>query len=303
MNKLVSIVIPCFKAGAYINKALESIASQTYTNWEIIAIDDCGPKDDTELLVREFARKYDSKRVVFIKHEKNKGVSAARNTGVKNAKGNLIALLDPDDFWKPKHLEQGIYHFNNDRALSFYSSFANIFYDNNSSQISDIEGYKDWELKAFPSILSIRNAIPNSSAIIRAEVFDQIGLYDESIDMQHVEDCDLWIRIVSGGLKALINPEPNIYYRKHASGATSNSDKMNKAKHVFALKHKDWMVLHLRRALDAQVRHIFTLENKIEQLKRYDYDLVARLNSVEQTIKKFKTLPILKQLLQLKRQF
>ena len=295
--------MPCYNAGLYLAQALKAVSEQTYVNWEVIAIDDCGPKDGTEDIVLAFAQKYGTDRVRFIKHDNNKGVSAARNTGIKNANGAFIALLDPDDFWTPEHLEQAINQFNQDKDLYFYSSFAYLFNGDDTSTIVGIEGYKDWEMSAFPSILSIRNAIPNSSAVLRVAVFERVGLYDENPDIQHVEDYDLWLRILSNNLGIYIHTQPTIYYRKHASAATSNSHRMQKSKLTFANKHKDWLALHQREPLERINRKIYLLENHISSLKNEITYLETRLAILEQTINKFKSLPFLKQFLNLKKKY
>lgn len=298
---LVSIIMPCYNVGNYISAALEAIAAQTHTNWEILAVDDLGPKDGTEGIVLAFAKKYATHRIEYIKHNVNKGVSAARNTGIKHAKGDFIALLDPDDFWTTEHLEKAITTFGNHKELYFYSSFAYLFNENNPSNIIDIEGYKDWEMKSFPAILAIRNAIPNSSAVLRSEVFEKVGFYDENPHIQHAEDYDLWLRILSHKLEIYIHPEPTIYYRKHEHAATSNNLKMQKSKLTFAKKHKDWLVLYQREALEKLNRKIFSLDDTIIGLREDISTLEKRVNIIEQTMSKFKSLPVIKQFLNLKK--
>lgn len=298
---LVSIVMPCYNAGAYIAQALKAISEQTYTNWELIAVDDCGPKDGTEEIVLAFAKKYSANQIRFIKHDINKGVSAARNTGIKNAKGAFIALLDPDDFWTPQHLEKAISTFNTNKELYFFSSLAYLFNDDKPSEVIGVEGYKDWEMNSFPAILSIRNAIPNSSAVLRTEVFSKVGLYDENPDIQHVEDYDLWLRILSNNLEIFILTEPTIYYRKHSNAATSNNLRMQKSKLTFAKKHQDWLALYQREALERLNRKIFSLDNNILSLKKEINTLENQVAILEQTINKFKALPIVKQFLNFKK--
>jgi len=287
--------------GRYILEALESISAQTYTNWEVIAVDDLGPKDGTEDIVLAFAKKHPTHRIEFIEHDKNKGVSAARNTGIKHAKGNFIALLDPDDFWTAEHLENATTTFENHKELYFYSSFAYVFNEDNPLNIIGVEGYKNWEMKSFPAILSIRNAIPNSSAVLRSEVFEKIGFYDETIHFG--EDYDLWIRILSNNLEIFIKTEPTIYYRKHEYAATSNKLKMQNSKLTFAKKHKDWLVLYQREALERLNRKLFSLDNTITSLREDINTLEKRVNIIEQTISMFKSLPVIKQFLNLKKKF
>jgi len=300
VEKLVTIVMPCYNMGKYIQQALDSVGVQTYTKWEIIAVEDLGIKDGTEDIVLKFAKKHKYQSIQFITSTENRGVSAARNTAIKQAKGAFIALLDPDDYWASDHLEKAINHFNSDPELYFYSSFAYLLNHDSPLKSVGIEGYVDWEMKAFPYILSIRNAIPASSAVLRTKVFDSVQLFDEDKEIQHVEDYDLWVRILEKNLKISINPEPTIYYRKHASAATSNSKRMHIAKHSFAKKHKDWLVLYQREALEQLARKIFSLDEKICTLKLNINSLVTRVSIIEETIKKVKSMPIIRQLFYIK---
>lgn len=302
MNSLVSIIMPCYGMGKYIQQALDSVAAQTYTNWEIIAVDDAGPKDGTEEIVFKFAETYKNHHIQLITHTENRGLSATRNTAIKHANGEYIALLDPDDYWIPEHLEKAMEHFKNDKDLYFYSSFAYLFNDDNPLNIIGIEGYKDWEMKAFPSILCVRNAIPNSSSILRESVFKHVGLYDEHLRFS--EDCDLWIRIIENNLKVHINKEPTIYYRKHLSALTSNPNAMRikTSKDSFVAKHRDWLALNQRVALDRLARQLLLLDDNITCLRLNNNALETRVLIVEQTLSKFKSLPLVKQLLQIKKQ-
>lgn len=296
---LVSIVMPCYNAGAYIAQALKAISEQTYTNWELIAVDDCGPKDGTEEILLEFAKTRTANQIRFIKHENNKGVSAARNTGIKNAKGTFIALLDPDDFWTPKHLEKAISTFNTNKELYFYSSFAYLFTGDNPSNITGIEAFSDWELRIFPNMFCIRNAVPTSSSVLRSKVFQYVDLFDESI--RFGEDYDLWVRILKEKLKIFINREPTIYYRKHQTSATSNAANMYTYREQFADKHRDWLIRHQRSAFESASLEIMFQEKRIEGLKEDINILKKRIDILDQTIHKFKMLPGIKQLLYLKK--
>lgn len=291
--------MPCYNAGLYLAQALKAVSEQTYVNWEVIAIDDCGPKDGTEDIVLAFAQKYGTDRVRFIKHDNNKGVSAARNTGIKNANGAFIALLDPDDFWTPEHLEQAINQFNQDKDLYFYSSFAYLFNGDDVSNNIGIEGYKDWELRIFPNMFCIRNAVPTSSSVLRRAVFQYVDLFDESIHFG--EDYDLWVRILKKKLKIFINPNPMIYYRKHNTSATSNAGNMYIYREYFADKHKDWLVRHQRSAFESASIKIMSHEKQIALLQEDINTINKHIGVINQTIGKFKSLPILKQLLKLKK--
>jgi glycosyltransferase involved in cell wall biosynthesis len=98
---MVSVIIPCYNSSATINRAIQSVLNQSYQNFEIIVIDDASK--DSEI-TKQLLIAYNDPRISFIQHQINKNGSAARNTGIKIAKGEFIALLDSDDEWYPEHL-------------------------------------------------------------------------------------------------------------------------------------------------------------------------------------------------------
>ena len=104
-NQLVSILIPTFNSEKFLLEAIGSVQNQTYSNWEIILVDDCST-DTTLTLVAELAQK--DKRIHFSKLNKNAGTGVARNTALAEAKGEYIAFLDADDLWKPEKLKKQI---------------------------------------------------------------------------------------------------------------------------------------------------------------------------------------------------
>ena len=88
MNELVSIVMPSYNTGNFISETINSVLKQTYTNWELIVVDDCS-KDNTDEVVKEFLN---DERIKYIKNEKNSGAAVSRNRAIKEAKGRWIAF-------------------------------------------------------------------------------------------------------------------------------------------------------------------------------------------------------------------
>ena len=103
MGDLVSIITPSYNTARFIGETIESVLNQTYTNWEMLIIDDCS-KDNTE----EVVNSYHDDRIKFIKNEKNMGAALSRNKALRMAKGRWIAFLDSDDLWLPEKLEKQI---------------------------------------------------------------------------------------------------------------------------------------------------------------------------------------------------
>ena len=113
MNDLVSIITPSYNTAQFIAETINCVLAQTYTNWEMIIVDDCS-KDDTDAVVAQFA----DPRIRYLKNEKNSGAAVSRNRALREAKGKWIAFLDSDDLWDPTKLEKQIrfmeendYHF------------------------------------------------------------------------------------------------------------------------------------------------------------------------------------------------
>jgi teichuronic acid biosynthesis glycosyltransferase TuaG len=105
MKELVSIITPSFNSEKYIAQTIQSVQNQTYTNWELIIIDDASV-DDTTAIVKKIAAI--DLRITLIVLEQNSGASKARNQGIKNAKGNYLTFLDADDIWFPNFIENSI---------------------------------------------------------------------------------------------------------------------------------------------------------------------------------------------------
>ncbi len=114
MNDLVSIIMPSYNTARYIGESIQSVLSQTYTEWELIIVDDCST-DNTDEVVKPFLV---DKRIRYLKNEKNSGAAVSRNYALREAKGKWIAFLDSDDLWHPQKLEKQLlfmkendYHF------------------------------------------------------------------------------------------------------------------------------------------------------------------------------------------------
>lgn len=103
-NGLVSIIMPSYNTGKYIEETINSVLNQTYTNWELIIVDDCS-SDNTDEVIKLFLK---DERIVYLKNIKNSGAAISRNKAIKMANGEYIAFLDSDDVWNKNKLEKQI---------------------------------------------------------------------------------------------------------------------------------------------------------------------------------------------------
>ena len=123
MSALVSIITPCYNAEKYIAQCIASVQKQTYSNWEMLIVDDCSTDHSVEII--ETFQKNDE-RIKLIRLDLNSGAAISRNKGIEQAKGNYMAFLDADDMWMPSKLElQILFMQKNDYAFT-YTSYEDI---------------------------------------------------------------------------------------------------------------------------------------------------------------------------------
>ena len=203
-----SVVIPLYNNEHFIGRALESIIGQGYPPYEIIVVDD-GSTDRSADIVKQFA---DPRLCLF--SQKNSGVSAARNKGIKEAKGDITAFLDADDQWYPHFLET-IKRLNKEypEAGAYATAYELAFTDGiriKSKCLGIPEEQWDGILQRyFQAALSY--AVWSSAIAIRREVFDVVGFF--LVGMHMSEDLDLWARIALQYPIAYNNKVSSIYYK------------------------------------------------------------------------------------------
>ena len=210
---LISIIMAAYNAEKTIEQAINSVLSQTYTNFELLVVNDCST-DRTAELVKSIAAK--DSRVRLISNVKNNGVSYTRKHGLEEAKGDWIAILDSDDAWEPEKLEKQI-------VLQRRTNADLLF---TGSAFMDSEGHPiDWCLHAPKEVtyrqLLKQNVLSNSSALVRKELYAK---YYAIGDGMH-EDFAIWLSILKEGKKAYGVDEPLLIYRIAKSSKSGNKVK------------------------------------------------------------------------------
>lgn len=265
---LVSIILPCYKMGKFISEALESVSQQTYPNWEVIAVDDCGPEDGTREVIEAFASSRSTYSVKLLKLENNQGVGAARNAGAAVARGDFLAFLDPDDVWLPNHLSVHLENHDYQGQRLATVSRMSVCDQQRQDEMHEEWGYSPWEKSIFPITLALRNVIIPSMVVMPAEIFREVGGYDEDRGRQHTEDWDLWIRLVDHGVKFQFLDVLTGHYRRHDNGATANRTLMRKRVIAFSAKHHERLVPDVGLAVVALAERIDGLEARLNWLQR-----------------------------------
>ena len=179
----ISVVIPSYNRKEFLKRSIDSVINQTIKPFEIIVVDD-GSTDGTESIIKGH---YDF--VKFIK-QKNKGVSAARNIGIKVSIGKWICFLDSDDEWKKDKLEKQINAMKSNPGYKFFHS--NEIWIKNGLRINQKKKHKKYGGDIFDKCLDMCRISP-SSVMIDKTVFDEVGNFNE--DLVVCEDYELWLRI------------------------------------------------------------------------------------------------------------
>lgn len=210
---LISIIMAAYNAEKTIEQAINSVLSQTYTNFELLVVNDCSA-DRTAELVKSIAA--EDSRVRLVSNVKNSGVSYTRRHGLEEAKGSWIAILDSDDAWAPEKLEKQIDLQRRTNADLLFTGSA--FMDSEGQPI-------DWYLHA-PAEVTYRqllkqNVLSNSSALVRKELY--VENYVVGDDMH--EDFAIWLSILKEGKKAYGVDEPLLIYRIAKSSKSGNKVK------------------------------------------------------------------------------
>jgi len=188
---LVSVIIPTYGRSEMLQRAIKSVLNQTYTNIEIIVVDDNDANSKYRKETEESLEKYlNNNQIVYIKHAQNAGGCVARNTGIKSAKGDFIGFLDDDDEWLPEFVV---------KHLEVLSNGADIVYCNYFSVDSDKKGDRVAILTdnkkgyVFDDLLKGWCPTTTSMFIVKKECFETSGYFDESL--QSFQDYDKWLSI------------------------------------------------------------------------------------------------------------
>ena len=211
---LASIITPCYNGEAYIKETIESVVSQTYTDWEMLIVDD-GSTDRSADLIRLSAEK--DKRIRLLTQE-NRGSAAARNHGLKMAKGQYIALLDADDIWLPEFLEKQIQFMKDKNAVCVYCSYGRI-----NRQSEDILSPVRARARITADMM-VMNRIGCLSGLYDCSKYGKIYLREELKSIR--DDYAYWMDIVRLENAAYGNPEVLAKYRVLSDSVTGKKTKL-----------------------------------------------------------------------------
>ncbi|MBI5886923.1 MAG: glycosyltransferase [Deltaproteobacteria bacterium] len=247
----VSVVVTTYNRAGLLKETLSSILSQTFTNFELIIVDNMST-DGTGAYVVSI----DDGRIRYFKNPNNGVIAVNRNFGISRARGVYIAFCDDDDLWEPDKLkaQTAFMEANPEVILSF--GYARDFYDSDGGRLDGTLKFSKAECdskNSFESLLS-GNAVATLTVMVRKAGLEDAGIFDEDPALMTVEDYDLWLRMARGGAIACI-PRLLGRYRLHSLSASGNEASQKKRLLAIVEKFKDngWLDAILAKKFEAHV--------------------------------------------------
>lgn len=228
MKDLVSIVVPVYNVKPYIEATIQSVLNQTYTNWELLLVENAS-QDGTVEVVQAFLEAHPDERIKFYNIPENIGAAAARNFGVEKSNGRFVTYLDSDDLWQPEKLAKQI-----DFMLAKDAAFSFTGYE-----FATADGVGTGKVVTVPETICYKEALKNTTIFTSTVMFDTSKLSKEEIRMPLVksEDTALWWRILRKGVTGYGLNENLVKYRRIANSLSSN--KVEAMRRVWNLYRKE----------------------------------------------------------------
>jgi len=277
---VISIIMPAYNSSKYIIESIESVLQQTFSNWELLIVND-GSTDNTAEIVRKFV---DLDERIKLFNKPNGGIASSRNYGFANAKGDFIAYLDHDDLWTSEKLALQVEAFSMRNEVDVIFGNGIVFYSNaiqESYRYDTITGFYTHRELYLKQIRA--NYIPILSLLVRRKVLEAIGPWDESEIYQGCDDYDYWFRMARANANFLGLDSELFKYRKHDNNYSNNTRKMLAAEANVLIKNFDAKYLSKNKDLKFFKYRVHSLVLSLVQLEE--------LNEANEILKRLKIVP------------
>lgn len=212
----ISIVVPVYNAEKYIEQTIAMVQKQTFTDWELILVEDCS-KDNSAAELKRITEELKDSRIRVIYKKQNEGAAKARNTGIEAATGRYLAFLDADDIWKETKLEGELAFMKEKQAAFVFTAY----------EFGDEQGNGTGKIVEVPKTLTYKQALSRTVIFTSTTLFDLSVIGRELIKMPNVpsEDSATWWQILRQGYVAYGYPEVTTIYRRPPKSLSSNKGK------------------------------------------------------------------------------
>ena len=261
---LVSVIVPTLNRPEMLKETLKSILNQTYPNFEIVVVNDNG-EDVSEIL-----NQINDKRINYIAHTENKGAAASRNTGIKNASGEFIALLDDDDIFYPKHLEIATKNLSEEHPV-IYTDAIRASYERCGSTYKLLKKNVPYSIDFDRNKLLVGNISPVNCFVFNKNLAFKVGLFDETL--RTLEDWDFWIRLSTlTQFKHVVQTTVQVNWRNDGTTMTSLlGSEFGKNREIIYSKYQDEI---------NQIPNINKIIEEFHQIWTKDWQTQSQLTSI-----------------------
>lgn len=223
-SELVSIIVPVYNVENFIRATMDCVRAQTYTNWELILVDDCG-SDGSRQIIADYIEETKDPRIRLVSQPYNMGAAKARNRGLNESGGRYIAYIDADDLWNEEKLQKELDFLKKKNAAFVFTGY----------EFADENGIGLGRIVKVPEILDYKGALKNTTIFTSTVMFDTDKISKELLEMPQIksEDTALWWKILRSGYVAYGLNENLVKYRR--SGKTLSSNKLEAVKRIWNL--------------------------------------------------------------------
>jgi len=291
----VSIIMPCYNLGKYIEDAIESLLKQTFQDFHLTIVDDASTDPETKRILSNLAL---PENASLVTEKKNLGLSGVRNKYILRAKSKYVFSFDPDDILKPTFLEKSVAYLESNLKKAAVATWLEKFgIESGVVKLNE-------ELASLPSMLISNHYL--GSCVFRKEVFSEVGGYDTAQVVYGAEDYDFWLSVLEKGWSLGVIEEPLFKYRRLANSSSSQSSKPEKSvqwrKYIIE-KHIDLYSKNIlavvvgfeKRASESHAGYIDTsrkltsISQDYKELHTYvEADLIPELNRYKKTINRLR---------------
>lgn len=255
IEPLISVITPSYHSARFIRETIESVLAQTYTNWEMIIVDDCST-DDTVEIVKEYTER--DQRIRLFQLKQNSGTAVARNLAIDMSRGRYLAFLDSDDQWLPKKLEKQL-HFMRERQIAFsFTQYRNIDESGKTGSIVSIPNHVNYEQSLKQNVIGCLTVMLDRKLIGSVKM----------VNIRSRQDYALWLSLLKKGHLAYGLQEVLAKYRNVENSLSSNKIKVAR---------QNWKVYREIEKLSLTKSLWYFLNYMYFKLKKYKFKVLVKL--------------------------
>lgn len=223
-EELVSIIVPVYHVEKYIVETMDCVRGQTYPDWELLLVEDCGG-DKCAQIIGQYAERTGDTRIRLIHQPSNMGAARARNRGLAEARGRYIAYLDADDLWMPEKLERELAFMKEKKAAFVFTGY----------EFANEQGMGTGKVVRVPETMNYKEALKNTTIFTTTVMFDTEKIDKALLEMPIMksEDTALWWKVLRNGYTAYGLDENLAKYRR--AGRSLSSNKLEAIRRIWNL--------------------------------------------------------------------